>query len=124
MPSDNSFRKALDLGAFSSTQPLRGSNVIGPDDKVDFVKFSLAPNPGFSARASFNAKGGKLTAALFFRNPLNGAFTPVSTPLRLKAGKSSSDFQLPATNIPLDLFIRFDRPTQEVNYRFSIKALG
>jgi hypothetical protein len=119
---NNTFRKATDLGSFSSSQVLRSPrDTIGASDKADVFKFTVAPTLAFKASSSLKSKGGNLTVSFFFQNPLTNAITPTIAPSVVKAGKSGGVFDFPATNVPLTFFVKFDKPTQDVTYRFTLK---
>jgi hypothetical protein len=86
-------------------------------------KFTVAPTLGFRANSVLNSKGGNMNVSFFVLNPLNNQITPTVAPSRVKPGKSGGDFDFPATNVPLTFFIKFDKPTQDVRYRFALKPL-
>jgi hypothetical protein len=125
---NNNFRKATDLGSFSSTQVLRTRNSIGSKDTADVFKFTVPPTFGFRASAVFKSKGGSLNVSFFALNPLNNQIAPIPTPISptgapvtFKPGKSTPPFEFPASDVPLTFFVRFDKPTADVNYRFILR---
>ncbi|MBW4514748.1 MAG: hypothetical protein KME11_05935 [Timaviella obliquedivisa GSE-PSE-MK23-08B] len=124
MKSDNTFRKARDLGSFNSTQALRAKDMIGPSDKADVYKFTLTPTFGFRASGSFKSQGGSMRFSLFLLNPLTNKPTAIAAPAIINAGKNVSNSNFPATNMPFTFFIKFDKPTQNVKYQFALKPLA
>jgi hypothetical protein len=123
--NNNSFRRATDLGTFSSSQVLRlPQDTIGATDKADVFKFTITPTLAFKASASFNAKGGGLSVSTFFINPLTNQRTPAAAPFALRAGKSSTTFDFPATNAPITFFVKFDKPTKDVKYRLTLSPVS
>jgi hypothetical protein len=124
MANNNSFRRATDLGTFSSTNVLRSKqDVIGTADKVDVFKFTVNPTLAFKASSSLRSKGGNMTVSFFFQNPLTNAITPTVAPSVVRAGRSGGNFDFPATNVPLTFFVKFDKPAQDVRYRFTLKPV-
>jgi hypothetical protein len=120
--NNNTFRRATNLGAFSNSQVLRsGSDTLGASDKADVFKFTIAPTFAFKASSSLKSKGGSLTVSFFFENPATGQISPTIAPAVVKAGKSGGVFDFPATNVPLTFFVKFDKPTQDVKYSFTLK---
>jgi hypothetical protein len=124
MVNNNSFRRATNLGSFSSAQVLRSpQETLGSSDKVDVFKFTLAPTLAFRTSASFNSKGGNLRVSTFVQNPLTNQFVPTTNPFVLKAGRSNLPFDFQATSVPLTFFVRFDKPTKDIKYRFTLKPI-
>jgi hypothetical protein len=121
---NNNFRKATDLGSFSSTQVLRARNSIGPKDTADVFKFTIQPGLGFNASSSFRSKGGSLNVSFFALNPLTNAITPTAAPTLVKAGRTDSTFPFPATDAPVTFFVKFDKPTADVNFRFVLRPIA
>jgi hypothetical protein len=122
--NNNTFGRATDLGAFSNSQVLRSpQDTIGASDKADVFKFTVAPTLAFKASSSLKSKGGNLTVSFFFQNPATGQISSTIAPAVVKAGKSGGDFDFPATNVPLTFFVKFDKPTQDVKYRFTLKPV-
>jgi hypothetical protein len=122
--ANNNFRRATDLGTFTSAQVLRSpQETLGRTDKVDVFKFTLAPTLAFRASASFRAKGGNLSVSTFFQNPLTNQITVATAPSVLRARRSSIDFDFPSTSAPITFFVRFDKPTRDVKYNFTLKPV-
>jgi hypothetical protein len=121
---NNNFRRATDLGAFSSTQVLRAKNSIGPRDTVDVLKFTVQPTTGFRASSTFRSKGGTLNVSFFVLNPLTNQITQTAAPTTIRAGRTDSTFDFPPTDAPLTFFVRFDKPTADVNYQFRLRPLA
>jgi hypothetical protein len=124
MASNNTFRKATDLGSFSTTKVLRTKDAIGSTDKADVFKFTVEPTLAFRASSAFKSKGGALTVSFFVLNPLTNKPTATVAPAVIKAGKTAAAFEFPATNVPLTFFVKFDKPTQDVGYRFTLKPIA
>jgi hypothetical protein len=124
MKSNNSFRKATDLGSFSSTQVLRAKDLIGASDTADVFKFTVLPTLAFRASSVLKSKGGSLNVSFFALNPLTNAIVATAAPVTVKAGRTGGAFDFPATDAPLTFFVRFDKPTQDVNYRFTLKPIA
>jgi hypothetical protein len=121
---NNNFRRATDLGVFSNTQVLRARNSIGPKDTADVFKFSILPTTGFRASSSFRSRGGSLNVSFFILNPLTNQITPTAAPTTIRAGNASTPFDFPATDAPLTFFVRFDKPTADVNFRFVLRPIA
>jgi hypothetical protein len=124
MVNNNTFRRATDLGVFTGTQALRSKqDVIGASDKSDFFKFTVNPTTGFRASSLLRSKGGNMTVSFFIQNPATNAITLAGAPSVVRAGKTGGSFEIPATPAPLTVFVKFDKPTQDVKYRFTLKPL-
>jgi hypothetical protein len=125
MASDNNFSKAKDLGLFSAAQGLRGLGDLGPKDKVDVVKFTISAPTAFTARSSFKAKGGNLNVSFFYADPLNGGAIvalPGLPTQTFQAGKRvKGSFPITASPVPITVYVKFDKPTQDLKYNFSFK---
>ncbi|MCU0566801.1 MAG: hypothetical protein MUF49_09415 [Oculatellaceae cyanobacterium Prado106] len=128
MRSDNSFRKARVIGSLGSsvTAPLRASDRLSNDDRRDVYRFNLLPGNAFQARSSFRSRGGSLDVQFFFRNPETRGIESLTTRQTLRPGRASNVITLPTNQLstPLQIFIRFDRPTRNVRYRFGFQSLS
>jgi hypothetical protein len=125
--ADNTFATAKDLSISigDTTRTVTGRGRLGKADPIDIVKFTLLPGGSIrSIQGSLSTRGGGLRVTGFLENPLTGQILSLTAPQRFKPGTTNSREQFVGQSNPfpgpVNLYIRFDRPTQNLRYRFNI----
>lgn len=125
--ADNSFTTARNLGFLErgGIRTIQVKDSLGGSDRADVYKFTIQPGAAFKMRSSFQSQGGKMNFSFFVKDPLSGQIAKISGPKKV-SGKGSSDIPvraIPAGAPPLDCYITFDKPTQNVKYQFKLTSL-
>jgi hypothetical protein len=121
--SDNTFATAKYIGSFgSSGGSIIAKGKIGSFDRVDVYRFNVRAGSAFNALSSFSVRGGSLNFSVYAKNPETNQIMFIQ---KLTVPSSASTATLPfiSTSEPVTLYIKFDRPTQNVKYRLSYTSL-
>jgi hypothetical protein len=124
--ADNTFNTARNVGFLErgGLRPIQVKDNLSSKDRTDMLRFTVRPGLGFRIRSSFQTQGGKMDFSLFIKDPMNGQFKKVLGPSRVSKG--SKDFivqNIPANAPPLDFYVKFDKPTQNLKYQFKLTSL-
>lgn len=135
MKSDNTLGSAKRLGivGIGGARTRQIQNFLGQSDQVDFYKFSLVgPKNGASALVDFTAQQGTYKVAIGFDNGKGITFSRKSTLTVTPEKGVQFDFRqsfmttVDGENVPVGgnqsspQYFKVFRPTQDLNYRFSI----
>jgi hypothetical protein len=124
--ADNTFATARNLGFLErgGTRTIKVKDAISSSDRVDFLKFTIQPGASFLVKSSFKSQGGSMNFSLFVSDPLSGQLIKRAG---LKVtGKRAADIpiqEIPEGAPPLDCYIRFDKPTQNVKYQLKLRSV-
>jgi hypothetical protein len=124
--ADNTFATARNLGFLErgGTRTIKVKDAIGSSDRVDFLKFTIQPGAAFLVKSSFKAQGGSLGFSFFVSDPLSGQIVKRGG-LNKASGKRSLDVpvqDIPTGAPPLDCYIKFDKPMQNVKYQLKLTS--
>ncbi|MBD3884710.1 hypothetical protein IFO70_23515 [Phormidium tenue FACHB-886] len=125
--ADNTFATARNLGFLErgGVRTIQGKDSLAGSDRTDVYKFTIQPGAAFKVRSSFQTQSGKMSFSFFVKNPLSGQITKLAGSKK-SSSKSSSDIPvqtIPAGAPPLDCYIAFDKPTQNLKYQFKLTSL-
>lgn len=128
--ADNTFATAKNIGTLrpGRTRTIQASGAISRYDRIDIIKFTLAPRASFdSGVGTFSLRGGPIRANIYYQTPLinNNRVTAVySSPSVIRAGRErdlfdESDAISNPTSSPLTFYIKLFRPTRRAAYNFK-----
>ncbi|NJR66056.1 MAG: hypothetical protein HC772_13225 [Leptolyngbyaceae cyanobacterium CRU_2_3] len=125
--ADNTFATARNLGFLErgGTRTIQVKDALGSSDRADVFKFTIQPGDAFKIRSSSQTQGGKMNFSFFVKNPISGQIAKLAGATKI-SGKRSTDIPvraIPAGAPPLDCYIAFDKPTQNVKYQFKLTSL-
>jgi hypothetical protein len=122
--SDNTFATARDIGSFgASGGSILARGRIGRFDPVDVYRFTIRAGSAFNAQASTLVRGGSLNFSTYFKSPETGRITLAQT-VTIPPSNGTSTTAFPSLPMNGTFYIKFDRPTQNVNYRVSFTSLA
>lgn len=125
--ANSTFATARNLGFLErgGVNPIQVQDSLKASNRVDIFKFSIQPGPGFRVKSSFQSKGGSMRFSFFIQDPISGQFTQLVSPKKV-AGKGSTEIavqDIPVGAPALDCYIKFDRPTENVKYKFTLVSI-
>jgi hypothetical protein len=125
--ADNTFATARNLG-FLERGGARRINIkdsISRSDRVDFVRFTIQPGAAALVKSSFRVQGGSMAFSFFAADPLSGQIIKRGG-LNKILGKRNNSIAVPEIPLgapPLDCYIKFDKPTQNIKYQLRLTLI-
>lgn len=121
--ADNTFAAAKYIGSFgASGGSVIAKGKIGNSDRVDIYRLNVRAGSAFNARSSFSVRGGSLDFSVYAKNPETNQITFVQK-YTVPSNATTATLSFPSTSVPVTLYLKFDRPTQNVKYSLSYTSL-
>jgi hypothetical protein len=121
---NNTFSRAKYIGRISSAGgSLQIKDSLNAADPIDIYQYRVRPGSAFTARSSFNPRGGSFDLSIYYKDPQTGKTTAFSGSTIRIEGNDTINIATPSVSRTVTFYLKLSKPRGAVDYEFELQAV-